>query len=380
MQQPINERLNKIRDKWFLANPFYYIILTSHETIIKTDLGCPICVGNGIIYIDETFYDERSDIFLEESLKAECIRILLKHPYQRMLPDKERMLMASNMVIAANVDFSELNVSKPSDIFGMKKYDKLSFEELYKLLEKENKSDYDDCCLSKIDADARTQFWDDNDYQQVMVDNIWDKIKSTPMCGKITSKFETLISDIISTEFDYRGALQRFRSTLLSSKRGLTRMKPNRRFGFDAMGSRRVFTTRLLIAIDTSGSISNDDLSRALSMINGMFKYGIETLDCIDFDTEVHEDSLISMSKRKNTIDTKYRGGTDFNDIFRYVSENQYDGVIIITDGYAEPPDNQYIKVAKHTSFLWCLNSKGNFEKMKNNKDFNKFGKLTYFI
>ena len=50
------------------------------------------------------------------------------------------------------------------------------------------------------------------------------------------------------------------------------------------MGSIRRFDTRLLIAVDVSGSISSESLSYFYGVINSAFRYGFESIDVIQFD------------------------------------------------------------------------------------------------
>ena len=68
---------------------------------------------------------------LEEKMKAEILRILLKHPYQRQLPNRVKMYIASNLTIGNNTSFSEAVFKNTRDFFGSWQYDKASFEEIY---------------------------------------------------------------------------------------------------------------------------------------------------------------------------------------------------------------------------------------------------------
>ena len=85
------DRLQDLKDKWFLTEPAYFMVLCTHDMVITTGMKCPIAVGGGVIYINEKEYEDKTDKFLEESLKAELIRILLKHPYQRQLPRRNNL-------------------------------------------------------------------------------------------------------------------------------------------------------------------------------------------------------------------------------------------------------------------------------------------------
>ena len=159
-------------------------------------------------------------------------------------------------------------------------------------------------------------------------------------------------------KLDYRRVLRAFRQRVLSSKRILTRMRPSRRYEFQYMGSRRDFTTKMLFAFDVSGSISNEDLRNALSTLNQFFKYGIESIDVIQFDTEVRG-KAVSIKKAQSSLAVIGRGGTNFSPVMTYIDEHKdYDGLVIFTDGYAPipmPPKN------KTTKIMWLFNDESSY-------------------
>ena len=171
-----------------------------------------------------------------------------------------------------------------------------------------------------------------------------------------------LIKKAAEGKIDYRGALRTFRSSIISQKRRLTRMRPSRRFGFEQMGSHYDFTTRLLIAIDTSGSVGSEELGRYFRIITTFFKYGIQEIDVLMFDHEVQgmPIKLDEAKKNKQEFKVKGRGGTDFQAPVDYVKENpNYDGLIIITDGYAPTPE---VPPFLRTKLLWVIDNEQSYK------------------
>ena len=98
-------------------------------------------------------------------------------------------------------------------------------------------------------------------------------------------------------------------------------MKPNRRYGFLYLGSRYDFTTRLLFAVDVSGSMSSQDLARGFSVINRFFEYGVETIDVIQFDTEIHGAPL-TLKRAMRDVKVIGRGGTSFAPVIAFLDEH----------------------------------------------------------
>jgi len=198
--------------------------------------------------------------------------------------------------------------------------------------------------------------WQQDDLMTAQVNEIIRDVKSW---GSLPGH---LVEDIIAStkaRVDYRKILAGFRASILSEKRKLTRMRPNRRSGFDAMGSRYDFTTRMIIGVDCSGSITKEDLKNFYSTINRFFQYGIQQIDVVQFDTELGE--VQTLLKASENIKVTGRGGTCFQPFINFVAKHpEYDGALIYTDGYAAQPT---IPANMHTPLCWVLRSENELKK-----------------
>lgn len=216
--------------------------------------------------------------------------------------------------------------------------------------------------LSTLNSDPSsdyTSLWEEDAF---MGQQITDIIHSTTQWGSLPGGMVELIQKAAEGKIDYRNALRAFRSSILSQKRHLTRMYPSRRFGFEQMGSRYEFTTRLLVAIDTSGSVGSDELGRYYRIITTFFKYGIQEIDVLMFDFDVQGEpvTLKEAQKNKQTFEVKGRGGTNFQAPVNYVAEHpDYDGLIIMTDGYAPVPS---VPAHLKTKLLWVIDNEPSYK------------------
>ena len=139
------------------------------------------------------------------------------------------------------------------------------------------------------------------------------------------------------------------------------------------MGSRQSFTTKLLFAVDISGSVSSYALKNAFSILNTFFKYGIEEIAVICFDTQIKGEKL-TFKKARKEVTVCGRGGTNFNAVIDYLNQDDsYDGVIIFTDGYAPSPISPR---NRKTKILWLFDSENSYQYNKNN--LYHLGKLTF--
>ncbi len=209
-------------------------------------------------------------------------------------------------------------------------------KELTELLEKESES---------------AELWEEDQLAAEQVKEVVRKAQRSRQWGSIGGGLKDEIEATTIIRIDYRTILSWFRSSVLSSKRHLTRMLPSRRYGFEYMGSKRAFSTRLLVAIDVSCSVVDEQVAQALSIINRFFKYGIESIDVIQFDVGLRGDPL-PMKKAQKAMAIEGRGGTDFQAPVDYFLEHKYDGLIMITDGGAPQP-----KLPRHFygSILWMI-------------------------
>lgn len=196
------------------------------------------------------------------------------------------------------------------------------------------------------------ELWEEDQLMQESIREKIEQVKRMNQWGSLPGKVvdEILASTIV--RIDYRQILSMFRASVLSSSRKLTRMLPSRRYGFEYMGSKRDFTTDLLVAIDVSGSVTNEGISQALSIINRFFKYGVENIDVIQFDYGLQGEKMTMKKALKDKFKVQGRGGTDFQAPIDLFLKDGYDGLIMITDGFAAVPE---VPKVFRGNILWLI-------------------------
>ena len=193
------------------------------------------------------------------------------------------------------------------------------------------------------------ELWDEDELVVQMINEV---ISTTKSWGSIGGNFAEVLQASVKAKINWRNVFAGFRASIISSKRKLTRMRPNRRTGFDNMGSTRRFDTKLLVAVDVSGSIPSKSLEYFYGVINSAFRYGFESIDVIQFDCGIR--AVHSLKKVIKDVAIIGRGGTSFQEPIDYAHENGYDGLVILTDGFAMEPT---IPDGFKTGILWvCEN------------------------
>ena len=455
----MDNRIQHIIERWYLSEPALFQIFGTHNLEKNDKISCPFRCGKGVIEYSPKLIEGLNHETLELYLKAEIIRILLKHPYDRQ-PDlckRESMSTGSNLVLSDNYDFTKINLPKPSDynLESEQSYEWYTFRvEAFSLikdksetqkekltndesLDKDGMSDQTDDSkdgeqTSSDDGDRASSgielqlpdgtilklpnksesgtnsqsqstadnngnssehpienrefptpqdglkkqdlsaLWEEDSLMSSQIDIEIDKIQQSNSWGSLAGNISEMIIANTKARIDYRKVLSGFRASILSSKRHLTRMRPNRRSGFDNMGSIRRFNTKLLVAVDVSASVDSVSLSHFYSIIMRAFKYGIEHIDVVQFDMELSEPQSLEVAQQKlKQFTITGRGGTSFQPAFDYAAEHpEYDGLIIFTDGCAPEPLKPKRLKAK---VAWVLNDEKNYQ--KNNEWMKKTGR-----
>jgi predicted metal-dependent peptidase len=415
MKPIARHRIARIVEKWLLVEPLLLAVWTSHALVSEPRIQT-IRVQRGRIEYNPNFIAQLSDRHLEATLRFEALRILLKHPYSRRQAHSTISYTASNLTLQEYLQ-TELPFPRSRDVFCDRIYDQQFFEFYYhKLLDlvppflrgargdqqspssegeasgtpmagtgtaeameasgpaQSDSSDsesepastpgnrppdllevYTDANLSGVE---NTDQWDRDELLSDRLDDLVRMAQANDSWGSIGGKLREQILANLHPKLDYRAVLRKFRTSILSQQRRLTRMKPNRRYGFAYMGSRRDFTTRLLFAIDVSGSMGTKELQQGFSVVNRFFNYGVEAIDVIQFDTEITTD-VMTFRRAQREVQLTGRGGTNFAPVLAYLDEHRdYDGLIIYTDGYApcpQPPQN------RRTRILWLFVSETHY-------------------
>ena len=404
------ERIQQEIEPWFLTEPLFFTVYCTHRLKMNANMPCALRSGQGRIEYNPEIIDGVKDMELRAMLRVEMIRILLQHPYTRQPLGCKPMVLktASDMVISPAYHLGFLDMTRPEE------YD-LPTGHNYEWYAKRLCEMVTHCDVGKpsegnsgdMQGEGSSQeaqrgqeqgqgqgqrqgqeqletgysapyltgrvggesmggefssyiaLWEEDAF---LARQITDIVHSTTQWGSLSGGMVELIKKSAEGKIDYRNVLRAFRSSILSQKRRLTRMRPSRRFGFEQMGSRYDFTTRLLIAIDTSGSVGSEELGRYFRIITTFFKYGIQEIYVLMFDHVVQGDPITFTEAKKNKREFKVegRGGTNFQAPIDYVKENpNYDGLIVITDGYALTPE---VPPFLRTKLLWVIDNESSYK------------------
>lgn len=185
---------------------------------------------------------------------------------------------------------------------------------------------------------SNTDGWGGNEFMEAaiknMVNDAKDKVKQW---GKYTG---SCISEILCAnrpKINWRLLLRQFAKSITTDIVTSSRMKVNRRFDLMSPGKRYDTKCHILVAIDSSGSMSDNDLARGMSIVNSVFGFAKVSYICWDTEVKNYENKY---NKLKKSFSVSGRGGTSVQLVFDWIEsqtrKDKFDGVIIFSDMYFE--------------------------------------------
>ena len=130
------------------------------------------------------------------------------------------------------------------------------------------------------------------------------------------------------------------------------RRQPDR---LDLRGQLRSHKANILVALDISGSISDEEFNQAIKEVLGIVKNYNHEITIIECDSEIRRvykvNSLRDLKDRMNI-----RGGTKFTPVFEYANHNKINLLVYFTDGKGE---DQLLSIPKGYKTLWVISGRG---------------------
>jgi len=176
--------------------------------------------------------------------------------------------------------------------------------------------------------------------------------KSAKGFGSMSGELKEEILKRLETKVDWKKVLRYFVKTSQRASRSSSVKRINRRYAYIHPGKRVKRQAKIAIAIDQSGSVSNEMLEAFFSELNKLAK--IAEFTVVPFDTQVDESKVYVWRKGENKkAERVLCGGTCFEAPTDWANNNGVDGVIILTD--MEAPKPKACKAQR----MWMTDARG---------------------
>ncbi|CAH0532391.1 hypothetical protein VST7929_00220 [Vibrio stylophorae] len=169
-------------------------------------------------------------------------------------------------------------------------------------------------------------------------------------CGALPQQVKALIEAAqlrMQAQINWRRLLRLFANSARKTMLKNTLRRPSKRYG-TVPGIQVKARQHLLVAVDTSGSVSEAQLACFFDEIYWIWRAGAE-ITVVECDVQITR----QFTYRGQAItEVSGRGGTDFNAPITLANQLRVDALIYFTDGLAEVPT-----VAPRMPLLWLLHS-----------------------
>ena len=376
------QSLSKIGKELMLKEPYYGFFLIMLNKLWDSKRVPTAGVSkNGINYqltINPEFWESLSDNHKLGLLKHELLHIAFGHLTTFFkFSDKKLANVAMDMEINQYIskdwlpeggididNYQEHNLDRKA---GCRYY----YDKLKQLQDKKNQngtsgSQAMDELLDNIasgdipDHSTWEEFEDLSEAEQKLIEKQLQKVLSDAKeqtikkKGNIPGEIEgvIIIEEVVKPKFNWRGYIRRFTgvSTKVFTKK--IRRKENRRFEANP-GLKVKMRQHMLLAIDTSGSVSDNELKEFMSEIYHIYKCGVD-ITVIQCDTRIRS---IEPYKGKFEMAVQGRGGTEFDPVLEYFNANlkKYTSLVYFTDGecgYSVRPRGNTLWVLSEQSYM----------------------------
>jgi predicted metal-dependent peptidase len=155
--------------------------------------------------------------------------------------------------------------------------------------------------------------------------------------GSVTQDVRKDIMSRITTRVDWRKMLRYFVKTSQRAAKQSSIKHINKRYPYIHAGRKVNRTAKIAVAIDQSGSVTDDMLNAFFNELSKLAKYAEFTV--IPFDDQVFENKIYTWKKGETRKwERVLCGGTNFDAPTDYVNRKGFDGMLVLTDLCAPKP------------------------------------------
>ncbi len=162
------------------------------------------------------------------------------------------------------------------------------------------------------------------------------------MQGNAPAGFDRLVTEVLKPKVNWKALLRRYLAQMVPYD--YSYLKPSKSSPPDIIlpGVVKAEHLEALVAVDTSGSISDEELAQFLSEIRWVARnYPSIDLTLVSCDAEVQTEEQIRSRHGLERFRPKGGGGTDFRPVFNLAMKRRARLIIFFTDGFGAFPERK---------------------------------------
>ena len=338
-------KLKKARAKLVLNFPFLSVLALNLE--LKEE-NVETCSTDGkYIFYNKKFISERNLDDVMFIMAHEAMHCALGHHTRRGTRNFKLWNDAADYTI--NYHLKETLKYAPEGTLLNPAFNGKSAEEIYDILNKQEKGKEKEKKKEDGKATPDPSTWgqvlDNPKNSQETGEEAWKEKMSSAYkvsqkagqdsykAGDMSQGLEKLVKEILSPQQDWRSILRNYMFSI--SREDYSWRRPNRRMLSQGLYLPSAYSEsmgKIVIAVDTSGSVNNELLKEFLSEVQAVVReMDFESITVMQFDTKVNKISEYKKNDEIN-LEVKGRGGTNYVPLFSAIEEINPELVLIFTD------------------------------------------------
>ena len=357
------------------------VILMGENSIVDNPRECPTAYTDGYNKkYGRDFMQNLSDAEMRGVVMHEVLHVLLKHiPRHTDLMKENRKLANVAMDYVVNDIIIEVGkkhpgfIGLPKGCFHDPMFHGWSVRRVYEYIKQEQ--DKGGGGGGSGNGSGRPQESFDHHDDENVRDSTPDEIEKLGkeideaihqggiLAGKFGAKIPRVIKDLMQPDIDWREVLQDFWSSHVRGKDEFTwrRFNKNRLAdGYYLPSTVNETIGEVILAIDTSGSISNQDIAKVASRIQELCEtLPPDRIRILWWDTQVHGEQVFegNYGGMHQALKPLGGGGTRASCVSEYITKNNLnaDCMVVFTDGYLEDE----VKWGTNIPTIWLIKEGG---------------------
>lgn len=223
----------------------------------------------------------------------------------------------------------------------------------------EDDSNMDEKIETEYDPENTHDIWDDSsEIDEKTLSEFTEKFISNAEKGEIPAYLESLIASLKNAkgELPWNLYLNRLMGTVASNKKKtITRRSRRQPERLDLRGQITMHRAKVAVAMDISGSISDEEFKQAVQEVLNIVKSYNHEITIIECDDKIRRAYKVKTVKDiKDRISTG--GGTKFTPVFNYANSNKINLLVYFTDGKGE---EELLTTPRGYKTLWVISGRG---------------------
>lgn len=353
------KQITKARIAMQIHHPFFGYLATSLEPVAKPEMKPPTMATDGThLFYHPDFVLNIPLSQLSGVIAHEIGHIILNHIPRRQTREPKRWNLAADY--ADNELVLKDGFVLPEGCLYKEDYAEKSVETIYNELPVK----YVDVAVT-LDSHEEWNGWGGNgkdqgdqgdqgiddmmpDIEQQWRERVAQAVTQARMRGKVPAHIEQLVGDLLQPRLDWKTILQDMITSCAKSDFTFTRANKKHLWRGIYLPGMTGTEIRIAVVIDSSGSISDEEIVEFLSEVQGICEaYDDYTIWLYVCDARIHQRFELHLGDPlPQTV--QGRGGTDFREPLKEAEDKPITSLVYFTDLYGTFPDKE-----PHYPVIW---------------------------